>query len=37
MISSSKLKIETGEAFIDPLLPGVARITKKIGDREYRA
>ena len=37
MISSSKLKLEPGEAFINPLLRGVARITKRIGDREYRA
>ena len=37
MISSSKLKLETEETFIDPILRGVARITKKIGDREYPA
>ena len=37
MISPSKLKLEPGEALIDPLLQNIARITKRIGDQEYHA
>ena len=37
MIAASKMRLEPGEALADPILAGVARVTKKIGDREYHA
>ena len=37
MIAASRMKLETQEVQIDPLLMGIARVTKRIGDREYRA
>ena len=36
-ISSSMLKLEPGEAVIDPVLPGLARISKKMGENTYTA
>ena len=37
VISSSKLRLNPGEAVIDPALSGVAWVSKTIGGRTYQA
>ena len=37
VINSSRMKLQPGEARIDPLLSGVAWVDKQIGDRTYQA
>ena len=37
LIAASRLRLQPGEAIVDPTLRGIAHVTKQIGDRTYEA